>query len=254
MIVVNETWANIPLLHIYDESMTVETPTVFFLHGHLSASEHNLHYAYQLINKGVRVIMPDALYHGRRYNNESEIELTIKFWDIILSSITEVGILYEEGLKREVFLSNSVGLAGTSMGGVTTSACLAKYDWISAAAICMGVTNVKNLAEHQLNTIQINGQNLPLNNEQKVEMLNFLERFNLENKHDVFNKVPIIFWHGAKDSIVPISCSYPYYEQNLKNSLVTFIKDDAAAHAVTRTGMLQVTAFLAHHLSEQVIF
>lgn len=249
MIVVNETWDDIPLIHISQEGMTVETPTVFFLHGHMSASEHNLHYAYHLVKKGVRVIMPDALYHGLRYNNESEVELNIKFWDIILSSVKEVGILYEAGLKRNVFLPNRVGLAGTSMGGITTSACLATYDWISAAGICMGVTSVTELAKHLLKTIKINGQPLPFTEEKKEEVLKYLERFNLENKPQVFQKVPVIFWHGAKDPVIPISCSYPYYERNLQESLAIFIKEDNAVHKVSRNGMLQVTSFLAQHLS-----
>ena len=64
MIVQSESWANIPLLHIYNEETNVHSPIVLFLHGFESAKEHNLHYAYQLVNQGCRVILPDAHLHG----------------------------------------------------------------------------------------------------------------------------------------------------------------------------------------------
>ena len=166
MIVREELWADIPLLNIYTEKMNETTPTVIFLHGHMSAKEHNLHYAYQLIQKGVRVILPDAIYHGSRTQQLSETELNIKFWEIVMQSVKEVGILYREGINNKVFLENNVALGGTSMGGITTSACLTQYEWIKTAAICMGVTSLSKLAEHQLNTITVNGAPIPLSEEQ----------------------------------------------------------------------------------------
>ncbi len=51
MIVEKEVWGNIPLLHIHNDDMNEETPVVIFLHGFMSAKEHNLHYAYQLVKK-----------------------------------------------------------------------------------------------------------------------------------------------------------------------------------------------------------
>ena len=66
MYIQREKWGNIPVLHMYNETMSETTSTVFFLHGHLSAKEHNLHYAYQLVKQGIRVILPDAIYHGER--------------------------------------------------------------------------------------------------------------------------------------------------------------------------------------------
>ena len=93
MYIQREKWGNIPVLHMYNETMSETTSTVFFLHGHLSAKEHNLHYAYQLVKQGIRVILPDAIYHGERDENLSELDLTLKFWDIVMKSIEEVGFL-----------------------------------------------------------------------------------------------------------------------------------------------------------------
>ncbi len=250
MLVSEEMWGEIPLLHVHNSVMDAKTPTVLFLHGHMSAKEHNLHYAFQLVKKGIRVLLPDALYHGSRSKNLSELEMNTKFWDIVLSNIKEVGQLYEEGKMRQIFGGAKMGLAGTSMGAIATSACLTQYSWIDSAAICMGVTSVTKLAEHQLNTIRINGKPLEFSVEQREATYNLLSPFNLEAKREIFDEKPIIFWHGQRDGIIPFSLSHMYYEQNLKNSRAEYIAEKNAAHAVSRSGILQVTEFLAQHLSE----
>ena len=92
----HEVWGNIPLLHIYnEETVTAKSPVVIFLHGFESAKEHNLHYAYQLVNRGVRVLLPDALLHGERDENLDEIQISLRFWEIVLTSIEEVAYLYK---------------------------------------------------------------------------------------------------------------------------------------------------------------
>ena len=249
MYIQQEKWGNIPLLHVHNETMCSTTPTVIFLHGHLSAKEHNLHYAYHLVNQGVRVIMPDAIYHGERDENLSELDLTLKFWDIIMKSIEEVQFLYEEAKRKGYITTGKVGLAGTSMGGIVTSACLTQYDWIDTAAICMGVTSLSKLAEYQFNTIKLNGASLPLTKQQKNEVIKYLQPFDIENKREIFNKKPIIFWHGAQDQIVPIHLSYNYYEEQLTNTLAEFLREEKSEHKVSRQGLLKVTSFIAQHLS-----
>lgn len=250
MLVSEEIWGEIPLLHVHNNLMDAKTPTVLFLHGHMSAKEHNLHYAFQLVKKGIRVLLPDALYHGSRSQNLSELEMNTKFWDIVLANIKEVGQLYEEGQKRQIFAGSKIGLAGTSMGAISTSACLTQYSWIDSAAICMGVTSVTKLAEHQLNTIRINGKPLEVSVEQRKATYQMLNSFNLEAKREIFDEKPIIFWHGQKDEIIPFSLSNTYYEENLQNTRAQYIAEKNAAHAVSRSGILKVTEFLAQHLSE----
>lgn len=249
MYIQQEKWGNIPVLHMYDETMSETTSTVFFLHGHLSAKEHNLHYAYQLVKQGVRVILPDAIYHGERDENLSELDLTLKFWDIVMKSIEEVGFLYEEGKKKGYITTGKVGLAGSSMGAIVTSACLTKYNWIDTAAICMGVTSLSMFAEYQFSTFKINGASVPLTAEHKNEAISYLQQFDLENKREIFNKIPIIFWHGAKDDIIPIRLSYNFYETYLTNTLAQYIREENSGHVVSRKGLLKVTSFLAQYLS-----
>ena len=128
--------------------MNEYSPIVIFLHGFLSAKEHNLHYAYQLVKKGIRVILPDALFHGGRSEQISEEKMNLKFWIIVVNSIQDVGKIYNEIQSR--FQPTKVGIAGTCMGGIVTCGCLKKYNWIDAAGVCMGAPGYIAFADYQL--------------------------------------------------------------------------------------------------------
>lgn len=213
VIVKNEEWKSIPLLHVYDESMNNETPVVIFLHGFLSAKEHNLHYAYQLVEKGVRVILPDALMHGERTNHLSEGEMNLNFWKIVLNSVEEVNTIYQELKSRQLLEKGRFGIAGTSMGGIVTSGCLAIYPWIKTAGICMGTTSFTKLAEHQIEEFKAKGIEFPMSDTQQEETLKMLSRYNLEQHMEYVKESQIIFWHGQKDLVVPYRMSREFYDQ-----------------------------------------
>lgn len=252
MIVTKQVWKQIPLLHIYKEEMNENTPVVIFLHGFMSAKEHNLHYAYQLVEKGVRVILPDAYLHGDRNENLSEIEMNLNFWKIVMKSVAEVNTLYHE-LKLKGYLSTEkIGLAGTSMGGITTSGCLRSYDWIHTAGICMGSTSFTKLAVHQLEDFAAKGLNFPMTEQQKAEIFEMLSVYDVDQTPEVFDTCPTIFWHGKQDPTVPFSMSYSFFEQlqqQEKAREAQFIIDEKAGHVVSRHGVLEVTNWLAQHLA-----
>lgn len=247
-----EMWKAIPLLHIYDETMDEQTPVVIFMHGFLSAKEHNLHYAYQLVKKGIRVILPDALMHGQRGTNLTENQMSFNFWKIVLKSVEEVHTLYEELKLRGILTTDRIGIAGTSMGGIVTSGCLAIYPWVYTAGICMGTTSYTKLAAHQVEEMKAKGVQFPLSGEQQQAMIAMLERYNMENHCDVWAQRPIIFWHGERDSVVPYPMSRAFYEELVTRNEaehIDYIAEKKAGHAVSRDGILQVTSFLAQHLA-----
>lgn len=252
MIVSTENWNRIPLLHIYKEDMTGDAPVVIFLHGFLSAKEHNLHYAYQLVEKGVRVLLPDAYLHGERAVEMSEEQMNLNFWKIVLKSVEEVQTIHAELVNRELLVTRKIGIAGTSMGGIVTSGCLAVYNWIEAAAICMGVTSYTKLAEHQLADFAARGIDFPMSAQQKSDMLTLFAKFDLEQKRDVFARTPILFWHGEKDTVVPYAMTRPFYEEleaNGEQGKSAYISEARAGHAVSRSGILAVTKWLAQYLA-----
>lgn len=107
----------------------------------------------------MRVLLPDAKFHGDRNEGLTEIQMNLKFWEIVLNSIHEVEQLYNDLQQKNLLASHQIGIAGTSMGGIVTSGRLKLYDWIQTAAICMGAPSFIKLGEYQLRQFTKNGVN-----------------------------------------------------------------------------------------------
>lgn len=250
MKVENELWGHIPVLHITpDGHKGGALPTVIFLHGHTSAKEHNLHYAWQWAQKGVRVLLPDALLHGERDESLDEVEISLRFWEVVLTSIEELGYLQLQLHKRGL-TTGQPAVGGTSMGGITTLGALTTYPWIKAAAIMMGSGNYVELAKAQMRQYESRGFELPLTDEERASMLQALSRFDISLNRQAFNGRPVFFWHGMKDPTVPFEPTNRLYlalQQDYAAfpERLSFFKETEAAHAVSRKGMLAATEWLA---------
>lgn len=250
MIIQNEKWANISLLHIFDKNFKKDTPVVIFLHGFMSGKEHNLHYAYNLVKQGIRVIMPDALYHGERSEGHSEMELNMLFWPIVLQNIAEVGVIYD-AMKSKGYTGN-VAIAGTSMGGITTAGCLYHYDWIKVSAILMGAVSYPKLFAFQIKNLEALGIPLQVDENQMTSLKLALAKYDAFHQPEPFERAPLFFWHGQNDPTVPVDMSYTFWEKQKereKNQNITYVLDKKAGHAVSRVGVLQTVSFLAQHLA-----
>ncbi|MFC6038055.1 prolyl oligopeptidase family serine peptidase [Paenisporosarcina macmurdoensis] len=257
MNVENERWAHIPLLHVYKESEKhIQVPVVIFLHGFTSAKEHNLHYAYQLAEKGFRVLLPDAHLHGERQEPLDEVQLSLRFWETILTSIEEIDILRNELINRNLVVDHTkIGLAGTSMGGIITLGSLNVYPWIDTAAVMMGSPGYVQLAKAQMSQFESRGFKLPISDIERKQMFETLSKFDITLNPSTLNGRPIFFWHGMQDNVVPYEPTFNFFNA-LKKSYAhdpqrfQFMTDKTASHAVSRKGMLAATDFVAHYLSE----
>lgn len=249
MIVQREVWEHIPLLHVYNKEMTSKTPVVIFIHGFKSAKEHNLHFAYNLVKKGVRVILPDTYLHGERTEHYTIQQMELAFWKIVLKTVEEVNTIYEQLRDKKLLSTNNIGVAGTSMGGIVTSGCLKKYDWLKTAGICMGTVSYTKFAQYQLAQFEKLGVDYPMQEEEQNEVLALLKQYDLEDKQNILNEVPIVFWHGKQDAVVPFDMTNLYFEQYGANTRSSYVVDEKAGHVVSRDGMLAVTDWLAQHLA-----
>lgn len=255
MRVVREQWGNIPLLHVVnEESYEKQAPTVFFLHGHTSAKEHNLHYAYNLAENGIRVILPDAILHGERTEPIDDVQITLRFWEIVLTSLEELNVLKEEAIERGLAVEESIGVAGTSMGGITTLGALKMYPWISAAAVMMGAPGYVQLAKAQIKQYESRGFKLPMTDEEREKIFSALEYVDLTKHRQTLNHRPLFFWHGEQDPTVPFEPTYNFYEAIREDysevpERLSFMREAHAAHAVSREGMLASVKWLADHLN-----
>lgn len=255
MKVQRQIWGHIPLLHITpDQDEQSELPTVVFFHGHMSAKEHNLHYAYQLAEKGLRVILPDAHLHGERSEGLDDVQISLRFWEIVLTSIEELTFLHEE-LHKQNLVKGEVGVGGTSMGGITTMGAMTIYPWIQAAAVMMGAGNYVELAQAQMTQYESRGFQLPISEQEREKMFATLAMFDSVKHQSKFNNRPIYFWHGEQDVTVPFEPTYRLfkklkiqYEAVPEN--IVFRREREAGHAVSRAGMLEATHWFAKHLAE----
>ncbi|MCZ2258999.1 prolyl oligopeptidase family serine peptidase [Sporosarcina sp. G11-34] len=254
MIVKEESWCNIPLLHIVEEEFIgQEIPVAIFFHGFTSAKEHNLHFAYNLAKQGVRVILPDAHLHGVRSESLDEVELGLRFWEVVLTSIEELNVIREELFKRELVTTAAIGIGGTSMGGITSLGSLKMYDWINSAIIMMGAPNFVELANAQIGQFERRGFELPISIDEKNQLLENLATFDLTKDQFLLKQRPVYFWHGMNDTIVPYEPTYNFYEavkadyKDVPERLI-FESDEGAGHEVSRHAMLGATNWLASQL------
>lgn len=254
MIINREQWGQIPLLHIYNEKMDENTPVIIFLHGFESAKEHNLHYAYNYVNAGIRVIMPDAILHGERDQGLDPIQLSLRFWETVLTNIEEVEYLKEELKNHGILKNGKIGLSGTSMGAITTLGCLSVYPWIDVAASMMGTPNYVELAKEQLDQVEAMGLKLPMSEEEIQKLYATLAYFDISKQPEKLAGRPVFFWHGKKDKTVLPAAALAFFEATKEQyedapDNWQYMSSKSSAHQVNRKGLLANVEWFASHLA-----
>ncbi|MFS0655950.1 prolyl oligopeptidase family serine peptidase [Bacillus sp. 179-C3.3 HS] len=246
---------DIPFLHIVkDENKNKQTPLVFFIHGFTSAREHNLHFAYHLAEKGMRVILPDCAYHGVRSENLSLEELASKFWEIVLNEIREIDLLKTYFQEKQLIEADLIGVAGTSMGGITTFGGLAKYDWIKAGVSLMGSPKYTTFLKAQILDMRQKGLLDDITDEDVNKQLEALRPYDLTLQKDRLNNRPLLFWHAENDPVVPYRHAKAFYDELVEDEyrqhphLLRFITDEQAGHKVTRQAMFETVDWFVTHL------
>ncbi|WP_102261828.1 esterase [Mesobacillus jeotgali] len=245
---------HIPVLHIVKQKQFSDRmPLIVFLHGFTSTKERNMHYAYLFAEKGFRVIMPEAKYHGTRSEGLSEAELSFRFWEIVITSIEELSTIKQELVEEGLVDPARIGVAGTSMGGITTLGALAKYEWIKAGVSLMGNPSFEQFALWQLNEMEKRNVQIGLSQEQISSLLNQLKQYDLSLQPEKLNNRPLLFWHGKLDAVVPYQSAYDFYEQNRKNykrldGMFEFITDENAGHNVSNAGVEATASWFEKHI------
>ena len=245
---------HIPVLHIAKQKQFSDRlPLIVFLHGFTSTKERNMHYAYLFAEKGFRVIMPEAKYHGTRSEGLTETELGFRFWEIVLTSIEELSTIKEELVEEGLVDPKRIGVAGTSMGAITTLGALAKYDWIKAGVSLMGNPSFEQFALWQLNEMEKRKIQIGISQEEISDLLNQLKQYDLSLQPEKLNKRPLLFWHGKLDPVVPYQSAYHFYEQNRKSyegteGMFEFITDENAGHNVSNAGVEAAANWFEKHI------
>ncbi|MDQ0232281.1 prolyl oligopeptidase family serine peptidase [Metabacillus malikii] len=245
---------NIPLLHVVNqEYKEKKTPFVIFVHGFTSAKENNLHYAYFLAEKGFRVVLPEALFHGERSDTDEVTDLSLKFWQIVINEINELEIIKNYFEENNLINSEQIGVAGTSMGGITTLGALTQYEWIKAAVSLMGSPCYTAFLTRQLQALKQNGVKLPLTEQDIETQKSKLAKFDLSLHKDKLAKRPLLFWHGERDQVVPFGPTYQFYKEIIPMyadhpERLKFIADAKADHKVSQEGVQALVNWFDRYL------
>src|SRR5690606_19495479 len=93
--------------------------------------------------------------------------------------------------SRELILDGRVGVAGTSMGGITTAAALSQYQWLNSAAILMGSPKLTTFARELVATYEKLGE-LPMTKEEVDKLYETLQTFDLSLQVEKLNERPLL--------------------------------------------------------------
>lgn len=248
----NRKFNTIPALVIVEATKENEAlPVVLYHHGFTSAKEHNLPLAYLLAEKGFRVVLPDSEYHGEREVDISAKKKQISFWDIVMQNVHETKEIYDVLQSEKLILDDRFGIAGTSMGGITTSAALTQYPWIKVAAVLMGSPKITTYAKTLVSSFKRMGD-LPVTDEMINYLFESLKQYDLSEQMDKLNNRPLLFWHGEDDAVVPFDHSYTFYEkakeQYDKKDDIQFLNQPNQGHKVSRYAILETMKWFEKYL------
>ncbi|MBU5595226.1 alpha/beta fold hydrolase [Amphibacillus sp. MSJ-3] len=241
-------WDGIPVLictkkTLYDSAL----PIVIYLHGITGAKEDNLSIGYLLAERGFRVILPDAYMHGER-DNQNTTDLELHFFEIVENNLTDLKVIYDQLVNLKLIKNQSITLAGTSMGGISTAAALTCHPWISRAAIMMGTAKLHAFSEAMIKKKEMRGIELPISKQEQEVLLDRLKQYDLSLNTNKLENRPLFIWHGDEDRVVPYDHAKTFYDQLIERPStkdVTFLKEKGIGHKVTRQARLALVDWIA---------
>ncbi|WP_053220376.1 alpha/beta fold hydrolase [Virgibacillus senegalensis] len=247
-----EKWNEIPLLVVVDAEKSGEPlPVLTYFHGYTSAKEHNLPLAYLLAEKGYRVILPDSMLHGDRAEDLSTNEMNVRFFDIVGQNIKDLQMIKDTLEEKNMLLNGRFGLAGTSMGGITTAAALTQYPWIKASAILMGSPKITDYAQALVDQMK-SSSDFMMTDEEVNAVYRQLEPIDLSKQQDKLYERPLFFWHGEADPVVPFDHAYSFYKEVVpyyKNpESIRFLREVGRGHKVSRFAILETVKWFEMQL------
>jgi uncharacterized protein len=249
----NKDINDIPVLIVVENAKRNEPlPVITYVHGFTSAKEHNLPFAYLMAQKGYRVILPDCLHHGERDGGKTSLEVQLEFWNIVIQNLKEIHEIKTYVERECLLLNDRFGLAGTSMGGITTAAALTQYPWIKSAAILMGSPKAMEMAQYTISQVKAMNIKLPFTDVELQQQVEQLQEIDLSKQIDKLNNRPLLFWHGDADTVVPFDQSNSFYNEAKRfyseNEKLHYIQEKGRGHKVSRPAILATVDWFEKYL------
>ncbi|CNE74201.1 esterase [Yersinia kristensenii] len=222
-------------------------PTIFFYHGYTSSKEVYSYFAYAFAQAGFRTIMPDADMHGARFDGNETRRLAY-FWEILKSNIDELPAIKQHYQQAGLIDGERIGVAGASMGGMTTLGAFARYPWVSVAADFMGSGYFTSLA-HTLFP--------PLEGGRELSAAEFERRlapladYDLTHQLEKIADRPLLVWHGEADDVVPAAESARLVQAlkiSGRDKHLTYLTEAGIGHKITPTALAAGALFFSKNL------
>lgn len=233
-------------LTICEPELNREKPqeTIVYYHGVGGEGIDELPFAYQLVEAGFRVILPDAYCHGKA-DRLSREEQNRRFFEIIDVTSQKLSKIYQWYLDTYAPSANHLYVGGTSMGGIITAIAVKKYPYIKKAAMLMGTAKLTDFYHYI--TADMKKDDFPLTEAEEARLLEHIETLDLSQDLTTLNHRDLFIWHGEVDKYVPFYLTEKFTEE-LRQSKdyqghVHFIKEPGIGHRVSRLAKDTCCAF-----------
>lgn len=238
----------IPLLEVFPaETEGQIIPAIVYYHGWRSNKELVLTNVRKLADVGFRVLVPDALNHGERWAEVAPLP-SFTFWQTINANINEFNQIVAHATELELIDPARVGVAGVSMGGMTSSALLSANPNIQAAACLMGTPELVNYRKLVFAHARANSIQVP----RALELsLSWVRAFDLSVHPELINNRPFYVWHDEQDKRIPFAHVADFYEHTKNhpaNQQLTFVHTNQYGHLLTAGIMEQTVQFFQANL------
>lgn len=234
----------IPVLEVVsEESRSEALPLLIYYHGWQSSKELVLTQARKIARLGVRVILPDAMFHGERKLGEPSSIPSVTFWSSIQHNILEFSVLVRFFEKKQMIERDLIAVGGVSMGGITTCALLTQHPEIQAAACVMGTPSPLSYIDLVISSAAKRQIAVP---KDLRLALSWVGHYDLAQRPEMIANRPFLFWHGKLDEKIPYEAAYDFYntikaEKYAQNTV--FLTDEHERHLVRGDVMDQIAAF-----------
>jgi uncharacterized protein len=232
-----------------EENRGVPLPLFIFIHGYTSAKEHNLHVAYTLAERGLRVILPDALHHGERTTANPPRSMDYDFWNIVYQGIQDVDTIINWADENTFISNDEIAVGGTSMGAIITYGSLVNNPQINAGCALMGTPSHEEFARWQIERIEKAGHELPFSIEDMEQSYAEIRNYDLIQNLDKLNNRPLFIWHSEVDTVIPYEFAKPYVQTLTENNpRSVYMNDKTSGHKVSRHAYLNAVEWISQNI------
>lgn len=228
---------------VNQQQLTVCTPhdltkkrreVIIYYHGIGGEGIDELPLAYQLVQQGYEVILPDAYLHSNHDRVKRE-DQNLRFFDIIDTTSQRLKMIYQ-WLENEYKQPPVVYVGGTSMGGIITAISLKKYPFINKAAILMGTAKLVDFYHYI--AAELKKGDFPLTEAEERQLLSHIQSLDLSQDLAAINNRDVFIWHGESDQYVPFYLTDQFVDELSKNLAyrgnITYVKEPNQGHKVSR--------------------